>query len=897
MSDTRIKSSTDSASLQPQTEESPPPPRPEKDALSFFFYADGQDHHVSQVTSIQSRSLDYRKRLHLYFTPVPHFAMEPTLDVSLRPQALKMGGAIMERHVQSIRQERFSDHHEYVLGDDLDTSNLSELYLNFITYAASAFGADVLSKVFGIDAETVQNWTDEDWQSYVSTAEKKPLEQWVEELERAVMHYETEDADDTDFYPFASRAIGNHDGAAWGNGLDHGHPWISYVFWVEISKIEQRSLAQKISKLKDRLLEESQPGKVKKLKARISKLEQRKAVVDTKLPLLEDAKKKAEFSLKDKSLKDQSHTLSRFLTNQIFGITSTQHLDSPEGYWAANAGGKKYTVNKEDYIYHYLRTRYPEVGLRRVLPESSHRHPHHNHLELMPLATQIYFEDLDDEPKTDDYHTVNTVKNPDTGELEEMTSETLVLDDGLRSSIGKHYENFWKEIRPGEFICLVDYPNRDKSEPCHHYIFLQAFDQGLSEDGKRVFHFVLDGMDFTQEDADIAYFGAMSNLQRQLCQVFINYHSQTALTNGEKPLFLHSSHFSIEDHSRRFWQRYGWPEYFAQPHVAPFLFVGHGHMRKMTNEAKPGLFGSKRVATDGDFFSLMTPSSTDAPNEFMTVKIHHDRERAKYVLAGEYHPILSDDDIANSPGDTNAYIGYDIVQTVESLRQDYFRQHRYWEYTDQPLGLITSLKNMLFSQDRIVAFDSIPIAAEGQFPEALVYASYHLKFLRSEFGDYDADLCARLASENSPEARTRLNGLLYLKLAQTTFDRVQKDYQLWLDGDPEAEKKYDIREHGEPFIIAKKMGYLKAKKLADEMLLEKDKISLMLNFRDVFASPSYQRLTEIINATPKDTDAYKFWLYLTKCAAEEEFKATDKSFARHRALTATPDKSEYEFDD
>lgn len=828
--------------------------------------------------------------------------MEPTFDVSIRPQALKMGGAIMERHTQKIGRERFADYHEYVLGDDLDSSNMAELYLNLITYAASAFGTDLISEVFGIDAETVQNWTDADWQSYAASAEKKPLEDWLKDLERAILRYESGESEGSDFYRFAGRAIGNHDGAAWGNGLNHGLPWLSYVFWVEICKLEQRSLTRKIGKLGERLLEEKRSSTVKRLKARVLKLERRKAVVDIKLPLLEDAKKKAELSLKDKSLEDRSITFSRFLTNQLFGITSTQNLDSPEGYWAANAGGKKYTVNKEDYIYHYLRTRYPEAGLKREFPASSHRHPHHNHLELMPLATQIYFEDLDHSRKTADYHTINSVVDAATGTTEEIMSETLILDDNQRSSIGKHYENFWKEIRPGEFICLVDYPNRNKPESSHHYIFLQAFDQGVTEDGKRVFHFVLDGMDFTQEDADIAYYGAMSELQRQLCQTFINYHSQKSRSVGEEAIFMHSSHFAVEDHSMRYWRRYGWPEYFAQDGVVPFLFVGHGHMRKMVNEATPRLFGrefvigNKRVDTDGDFFSLMTPSTTDAPNEFMTVKIRFDGERDKYVLSQEYHSVLGDDDIATDANDKTAYIGYHVVQEVESLRRDYFRQHRYWEHTDQPLGLITSLKNMLFSQDRIVAFDSIPLAAEGQFPEALVYTASYLKLLRAEFGNYDAELCARLARENSQSARIRLNGLLHLKLAQTVFDRVQKDYHLWLNGDPDAEKKYDVSEYGEPFINAKKMGYLKAKKMADEMILEKDKISLMLNFRDIFAFASYQRLTEIIDAAPEDSDGYKFWLYLTKCAAEEEAKPIDKSFAKHRDLTAVPDRSEYEFD-
>lgn len=870
------------------------------DQIKIVFDADYQHNLVSRVSPIQSSTFDNRFQ-----------------DVAVRPVALNLATPLLQRHVDEKISQGYSDHMRFNLGDIVDSSNLAE----WVLYLLAHQDGHGLEEVLPLP-ENSQDWNEEEWRTYLNQLDTNTWETYLDALAQYMKTPEGE--------RLLMGVEGNHDGAAWGNGLEHPIPLPVLEFLVLVNTKKKHDIEIQIAALKRKLSHGANPRVHDRLEKKILELQRELDTINQKLAALEKyhieetstpdpimdeaALREAEIlekRIEELRLKMEQRHLSpmrqqrleeklkrlqrryemiahrlhyykeerdkgrerlnestldrgfewripRFIVNRFLGVQSLRGLNDPSGNWAANSGGAQYNFDKEDYLYQYLSGRYPNLSITRsdndhdTVPSPDKRE-HHN---LEPLVTKLFFNTLDNSDETTDYTVENSIYDAASGEYKKERSVACYLDSKNKNYIAENFANFWKQPdpvnHPEEWLCLVDYPSRDSASPSEHYLMIQVIDQGIVN-GKHVYHFLLDGMDNTQEVMSLAYFASMSKLQRQLCQVFID---QKRLETQGECLFLHSSHFPLKQHSKSHWKKYGWQDYFNQSDVAPFVFCGHGHNRQIVDETKPHFFGKKvffgtrSVKREEGFRSVMTPSVTDSPNEFMTATFDW-TEDGSVRLDNEYHQVVDDVDVAA--------MDKEVIEKVRSIKETY-RQHHYWGYSQVDTGLVSGLRNIFFSQERIVAYDSIPLSI-GQYEETLLYTQCYLEFLRDDLGAEDP----------------------FVLLVEKTLADLERHRDLWLNGNPGASDEYD------------QMGYLAAVEKSKTFKRQSDRVNLLIKYDDIFAVPAYERLRLLITQTPSGTKAFDFWLLLGKEAATEEKLPTNKREAKQRTKGAVPTSNSFSF--
>ncbi len=858
------------------------------ESIDIVFDADYQHNLISQVSPIQSRTFDSR------------------IDVSVRPMALNLATPILQRESQHKIDELDYDY-RYQLGDVVDSSNLAE----WVIYLVSSLDRTILADIFGLP-EDASTWADEDWQKFNKTLDQT---EWRDYLMVIEDYYRSHGV------TLPAGPQGNHDGAAWGNGINQPRPIVLVEMEIMLYTFQQKFLDTRIRKLQEQIetgvlstserrhlelklerlntklseidqllsksvstkdsgdLEESAsevyytkqkvdlerrvadiemrlhdealpPQKREHLKEKLERYERRLEYINHKLTVLEREKVRA-LAVKDLAqVKRGKLRVPQFMIDAILGVRRGKSLVDSEGYWAKNAGGADLCLDKADYLYHYLKGRYPELGIM----------PHEGDLSgdlanddgLMPLAVKIMFNSVGTSENSGIYRVEKAVRGEsgeflkdDDGKFVTEVSRVAKLDSTNKAMIAENFENFWTEVRPGEFTSLVSCAEGECEYPNQRYIFLQAFDQGVVN-GKRVFNIFLDGMDGTQQEIDLAFFGSMSRLQRQLCQVFIS--AMRKEYDGEV-LFMHSSHFALSMYDKDYWRESGWQDYFSSPDVIPVVFCGHGHQRDIIDESKKTLFGKNNifgesaVAKGIPMVSVMTPSVTDAPNEFMSVSLTYDAERDAYILKQQYHDVV---DLADE-----SRFDPEVVAAVSSLAMLY-ESHAYRDYARVNDGLLGGITGMVFSQERVLAEDAIPLSV-GQFAETITYARTYRDLMQDEFGEDDE----------------------FVRLITASVKSMELHYNRFLQGDENSDDPYE------------NMGYEKAVKEAKKFMVRKDRIALLSHFDGVFDCPGYERLRLLIAQTPADSKAYEFWLLLGKRAAVEEAAGKKKK--------AVPDQNEFVF--
>lgn len=864
--------------------------------IRFVYDSDHQHHFAARTTPIQSITFDRR------------------ISVSVQPSAVDLASVILHREVESDINSNFSDHIRRQLGDVIDTSNIPE----WVLYTLSTIDDPIFEQLFDLPTG-YREWNDDQWDAFFSRLNDRD---WATYLDVILRYYE----ESSEELPLA--AEGNHDGAAWGNGLNNLPSLLSLKLQIasyamqrgqierRIDRLERRldsadstespRLTQKLSDLRsklatvdDRLVEVStqeskgiltafyskQQQRIQKqishlhlkleqintpsprrerITNTIERLERRLTYVQEKLETAKRSQQRVRDRINEYPLKRGRFRLPQVLTNVFLGINKTRKIYDPSGYWAQNAGAPTNTFDKSDYIHQYLRLHFPELDL--TAPESIHDHNNHDgsihdhhHVGLQPLVRKFLAMPSNERTETAHFVVEKTQANPQTGQAMRnadgsyVTEITPALDfsDHSASSVHERFEALWQEVRPGEFVCLIDLPGQREEYPQQHYIFLQAAHVGEVA-GRPVYDIILDGMDGTEQRIDLAYFGFLSSLAKDCVQTFME---QMRLTASSPPLFSHTSHFALRAYAKDYWKKFGWQDHFAQEDVLPFLFCGHGHAREIIDETKPHLyntrlfFGVRSVKRDDGFFSLMSPSAKDHPNEFMSVDLTYDDSTNEFVLTQAYHEIVTEDEISD--------IAPQVVQTVENYADVYSHQ-RYHDYAEINTGLFSGVQNIFFSQDRILTRDAIPLSVE-QFKETLSYAKAYLYFLTQEFGNDDA----------------------FTRMVEHTVIGLNEHLERWLNGNPDADNEFD------------RMGYEAAKIKAESTPKRRDRYALLTNFNDIFDTPFYDRLRLLIAQTPNDSNAYDFWLLLGKRAAEQE--ATPKMRERHQTRADAPDQTQFRF--
>lgn len=770
---------------------------------------------------------DYQNHLINHVTPIQSVTFDRFIPEAIRPQALVLATPVLQRESQSKIEERFGDYARFHLGDVLDTSD----YAEWTVYLLAALEQDILPELFGL-SEEASTWTPAQWQVFFDGLNERG---WRDYLEAVVAAYEASGE------PVRAGPEGNHDGAAWGSGVSQSKSLPILELQVRRYHMQKETLKRRV----ERMTAKKDRPRVQK---RLERLERRLDFVSEKLAVLLVERDRARERFKNFPIKAGRINLPPSVVNAFMGISSQRTLIDPSGYWAQNAGGIGMIFNKADYLFEYLSLRYPEIDLVRSPSEES----------LFPLATSVVLSPSPQNADHTNYVVKNVKRDAETGAflkdegggfLTEL-SHVNIENGGDR---GAAFAAFWKEVHPGEFLCLINYPGMNEEFPNQHFLMIQAFAMG-TVNGKKVFHFFLDGVDGTEQEIDLIYFGFMSRLQRQLCQLFID---EMRARYGGEVLFLHSSHYPLKYHVKDYWKEYGWQSYFAQPDVAPVIFCGHGHSREIDDETKPSLFakrvffGTRSVKREGGFWSVMTPSVTDFPNEFMSVELSYDKDRDAYVIGQSYHDVVEEHDVDG--------ISPDVARSVAHLRM-YYEKHHYHEYSQLQNGLLPRLQNIFFSQDRILAYDAIPVSV-GQFREVIAYAREYLRFLEQEFGEET----------------------VFVRLVRQTLKALEEHYERWLYGNPDADNEFD------------RHGYLWAVREANKYARRQDRLALLLHYNDIFDTPAYERLRLLIAQTPKDSKAYEFWLLLGKEAAAEEKRPKNKRQARRWERRGVPDKNEFVF--
>lgn len=740
-------------------------------ANKMVFYGDHQIHHTVRRTSIQSKIYDR------------------FIDVSIRPQAVVLAAPLFQREAMQLIRNKYQDHHQYNMGDVLDTSNTQEwgIYLN--------------AEQEDLDLGSVER------------QQNLPELPEMDEFYAAFLAAGTQS--DNILPPLVE---GNHDGAYAGNGLNHRVRPVKMSQRIHLLQFSIRAIDQKIARL-----EKQTPSEA--LRIRLANLKRTKAghlkeIQETTVLLKNFKAKIQELDLDPKLLPPR---LIAWLVNSFLGAPSGSPLYSSRGAASLNAGGGEHIVDKKKFIGFYLSNRYKNIGFN---PET-----------LEPLVTKLV------------HH------SPSTGYYRTNKSTTMSLQHTLPQNTLQHFDNFWKEVRPGEYLSLLEFPGREMASANQRYIMLQAFDQGVDASGKHIYTFMLDGMDMTQENVPIAFFGAMSGWQNKLCQIFID---TMRLRNGEKGnLFYHLSHFPLKDNSKGKWEKHGWLEYFKQPDVAPFVFAAHRHHRGVLSENTPTnvgldlpLFGTTSIKKKKSA-SIINPSLTDNM-EFMTAQTRYNPATDKHSVQVDYHKIFSED----PQNEHYKEFSDDVIAEVESHQSSY-ASHAYRKDSQMRSDPLTALYHLLSTDHRtVIAFDTIPIMIR-QFNDTIEYTQSYLKFLRDDLGNDDP----------------------FYKKVQGVLSGLLKHREHWLYGNPDSEDE------------VKRLGYFNIKSQCAK-LPRHEVIDTLAEFNDLFATPIYDRLRMLITDTPVSKDhhkAYDFWLLLGKRAQDEENLPTTLAQRQKLKKFALPD--------
>lgn len=842
--------------------------------VRFALDADAQHHLIRRVTPIQSATYDAR------------------ISVSERPQATIMFSTLLQRETERTIQQEFSSYRHFNGGDQIDTSNDPEWML---TLSAST-DENAFEHIFGLQGSS--EWNDEQWIDYLDRLDDLDFESYMEGL--LAYYQETGEV-------IAPAAQGNHDGGAWGNGVERTRPLLQLEAEVVRYTAQRTRMEAKLERLEDLLasgirshsrrlkiegkvasirgelehmtdLVESsmaerdaeqkslfystqraelarqlellerradrrslKPERIERLQLKIAKIKRRIEFLDQRVEVATFERDRAKARSQKLSFGERINPL-RFFTDVFIGVSRRRPLRDPNGYWAQNAGSVELTFDKKDYLESYLNARYPEFSNEalQALITPARIDIENEDERLVAQRSDLFFASMH------------------SADLDVLPDEALIEGGRQLISGQSDFNSFWREVRPGEFVAAVDLSGNDFEGAHRRYILVQAFYLG-EVNGRPVYMMVQDGMDGTENEIDIAYFSEMSGAQKQICDLFID---EMINRHGESVMIPHLKHTSLRDHFKKGWNDAGWPEYYARPQVVPFVFNGHGHRRAVYDETKRTLFGAqlfigKRPIKNRDqFFSIMTPSTTDAPNEFMTVDLGYDPDRQTYFAQVEYQPVISEQD--------EREFDPRVMQAVEDLRS-YFRHNAYHEYSGLRTGLFPGLRNIFFSQDRILIDDAIP-SSVGRFNESIWYAKTYLDLLTEQFGEEDA----------------------FVRVVQRTYRDLREHYDRWYYGDPAADNEYDRK------------GYLAATQEA-EGYSRRDRIALLRHYNDIFDTPSYERLMLLISQTPEfgpDTEnpgittrslAYDFGIALAREAAREELGEVKEKHP-------IPDVQRFEFD-
>lgn len=747
-------------------------------AGKMVFYGDQQIHHTVRRSSIQS---------HIY---------DKIFDVSIRPQAVVLAAPLFQREAMQLIRNEYADHHQYNMGDVLDTSNLREwgIYLN-------------------AEEESLNLQT-------VSVAQNPSDLLDSQEFYAALL--DTYRQSDSFLPPIVE---GNHDGAFAGNGLNHR---------VRPSKLKARIDAlsftvSAINRKLERLSHQRKTGEDTILRQESLKRARSRCVseiLELKTQLKNFEENRDELDLDPKLIPPK---IATSLINSLLGAPKGAPMFSSRGAAAFNAGGTPHIVDKKKFISLYLSSRYKTISIN---PDT-----------LEPLVTRLLYHS----PETGYYRTEKSIMNN--------------LNYGLPKNTLEHFQNFWKQVRPGEYLCLLELPGREDASANQRYIMLQAFDQGVDENGRHTYTFMLDGMDMTGENVPIAFFGALSGWQRKICQIFIN---TMRLKNGQDGnLFHHLSHFPLMDYSKGKWEKHGWFDYFKQADVVPYVFAAHRHHRAVLKENTPTnislnlpILGTASIKKKKSA-SIVNPSLTDNM-EFMTARTSYDPDTNRHSVRVDYHKIFSEDP------DSEHYRAFaeDIVAEVERLRPTYL-SHDYRNASLMKSDPFTTLHHILGTDhSAVIAFDTIPIMIR-QFDETIQYTQSWFKFLLEDLGpDHE-----------------------FVKKVHAVLGGLMRHREFWLHGNPDATDEF------------KKWGYL-AVKQGGQGLPRRETIAALTEFNDLFDTPLYDMLRMLITDTPvtkENHKAYDFWLLLGKRAQDEENLPMTPGQRRKLKRFALPDTQTLNF--
>lgn len=784
--------------------------------------------------------------------PIQSRIFDKRIGVALRPQDLVLATPILQREVEHLTMDpygEFADYRLYSLGDGLNVSNEREYALLQNADQSDITLIDVMDDNGVADLASVDDWLG---------LYQKTLQKYAGSMPPTLE--------------------GNHDGAYVGNGLNHQIDPTDLRLRITVLKQRLRKSEHKLADLEESIAKTKSASKRSSLE-RSKKILLHKMEKDT--ALLEKYESELSRYLDARSEIGPDDVIpgwvSNLVLNSIFGVPRGRTLFNPEGYAAQNAGGAENIVDKKAFTQDYLASRYPELA--------------------SDAAWEAFVTQLD-------------LFDPETGNYRTDKSHFSNINDTQPENVAKNFNNFWTEIRPGEFVCLFAQPDRAHASSNQKYILLQAFDEGLDNAGRHVFHFLLDGMDATDQDIPIAFIGVLSEWQRRLCQLFIDHQR---LNNPQGCIFLHSCHFPLRDISKKGWRTSGWMDYFAQKDIAPFVFAGHRHSRGIVDE-------TKKITWWEDYLRINTPLGVRSMNrkqaydflnpsvidnlEFMTAEMRERPGQERLDVVVRYHDIVPDD----------REFPPEVIAAVDALSDDY-RQSRYREYSELKSDFFHDIVNVFFTnQERIVALDSIPISI-GQYDETIRAAQASLAMAELDFGEYDADL-ATLSAEHERVVRNEFNALLK-PLGLTTDDALRDNFlalidskqvsesdeaailELWASWFAAREAAWQARYTGlltqaiDGLIAhrdlwmngdgsanndADRIGYLKAKAAVGARPNE-DGIESLVQYNDIFDTPYFDLLRHLIAQTPESKDAhrtYDFWLLLGKRASLEENGPGDK---------------------
>lgn len=494
--------------------------------------------------------------------------------------------------------------------------------------------------------------------------------------------------------------------------------------------------------------------------------------------------------------------LPKNLVNFFYSVPKSQRLGDNHNAWAAAAGydedGNPRIVEKREWIANYLIDRY-------------HIEADPQTWNLEPIATQIELYD----PKQDEIRVEGGIMT----KLDAFTSpEQRTID----------FKTFWKEIAPGEFVCLIDFPDRTAANDNQRTIFLQASYMGKDENGNRVFNIFLDGMDHTQEEANIAFFGVFSKLQRELCELFVDHITNTYQTEETSPQFYHTSHYPFSSLSKSFWKKYGWDEYSKKTGVNLF-----GHIHETSVKKGPG-----------DSMGITSPASTKY-NAIMRVEIEKEKSG---TLKGKvsYTKIVRPLEELEPDPERRAILEEALSQPEI---EDSVSRHGYRKYILKKFSPFAGLTAK--GERAVIVHQGIPMSI-GQVYEYLCILSATRKLIQKEIEMNESTREYQIKLSNSYAEYTRVyNGLL-------------EHYNNFMNGDNSADP--DSCEY---------QGYLALRKKYDEAPLfhakERQEIEEeLLLFDDIYDTNYVDEAMRLPLTLPRESLAYKFALTLGKRGAENE---------------------------